>query len=152
MTDVHSPAARSRNMAAIRSKDTAPEILLRRALFALGLRYRLHDPRLPGHPDLVFPKYRAAIFIHGCFWHGHNCRFFRWPATRSAFWRKKITHNRQRDKVVHDAMSAAGWRSLIIWECAIRGRGQRALKRTSEAAARWLMHRSSRIVMIRGPK
>ena len=121
MVDVHSPEARSRNMAAIKGKNTKPELLIRRNLHARGLRYRLHDKRLPGKPDLVFPKYHAAIFVNGCFWHGHECETFHWPSDRADFWRDKILTTRARDKRKIDAMLNAGWRCLIIWECLLRG-------------------------------
>ena len=97
---------------------------MRRGLHALGLRYRLHDRQLPGSPDLVFPGRRAVIFIHGCFWHGHNCPLFRLPSTRTDFWRAKIERNQERDRNALKDLRTRGWRSLVIWECALRGRGR----------------------------
>lgn len=137
MADVHSPETRSRNMAAIRGLNTKPELQLRRALFAHGFRYRLHDRRLPGKPDLVLPKHRAVIFVHGCFFHGHECATFRWPGTRKGFWRRKIVGNRLRDQATVERLLDAGWRVLIVWECAIRGRKGSA-KRAAASASKWL--------------
>ena len=108
-------------MAGIRGKDTKPEITLRRALHAHGLRYRLHAGDLVGRPDLAFPKYRAVVFVHGCFWHRHtDCRYATTPATRADFWQKKFTSNLQRDLIVRARLAAAGWRVAIVWECALR--------------------------------
>lgn len=121
MADVHTPAQRRHNMQRVRGRDTKPEMLLRRGLHARGFRYRLHQRNLPGRPDLVFPRYRAVIFVHGCFWHGHDCPLFRWPATRREFWEKKIKDNRARDARAIEALQNAGWRVLIVWECALRG-------------------------------
>lgn len=108
-------------MAGIRGKDTRPEMILRRGLHARGFRFRLHDRRLPGSPDLVFPGRRAVIFVHGCFWHGHGCHLFRLPATRQEFWRAKIEGNAARDALAEGALAADGWRVLSIWECALKG-------------------------------
>lgn len=108
-------------MARIRGKDTRPEIQLRRALHRRGLRYRLHDPRLPGRPDLVFPKYAAVCLVHGCFWHRHEgCRFATTPATRPAFWRAKFEANIARDARNERALRAAGWRIATVWECSLK--------------------------------
>ncbi len=121
MIDVLTPVQRRLNMSRIRGKDTKPELLLRRGLHALGFRFRLHSKDLPGRPDLVFPARRAIIFVHGCFWHGHSCPMCKLPATRTAFWQNKISGNRARDKRAVQALTAAGWRVLIVWECALRG-------------------------------
>lgn len=123
MPDVVSPAVRSRMMSGIRGKNTRPELYIRRALHARGFRYRLHMPGLPGKPDLVFPARRAVIFVHGCFWHGHDCPLFRLPSTRPDFWHEKIESNRIRDRRVKGELAALEWRQLDIWECALRGRG-----------------------------
>src|SRR3954447_17314111 len=109
-------------MSRIRGRDTEPEMALRRALHALGFRFRLHRKDLPGRPDLALPKHRAVIFIHGCFWHGHGCHLLKMPATNSTFWRTKIEANRTRDARDITAMHALGWRVLTVWECAIRGK------------------------------
>lgn len=121
MADVLTVEQRQRNMSSIRGKDTKPEMLIRRGLHAHGLRYRLHDRKLPGCPDLVFPKYRTAVFVHGCFWHAHGCALSKLPATRPEFWRKKLEGNVARDQKAVAALQANGWRVLVIWECALRG-------------------------------
>ena len=120
MTDVVDPATRSRMMAGISAKNTKPEIQLRSLLHRRGFRFRLHRKDLPGKPDIVFPGYRAVSFINGCFWHGHDCNFFRLPKTRSDFWLKKIQGNRARDMRQLDELRLMGWRTLVIWECATR--------------------------------
>lgn len=125
-------------MSGIRSRDTRPELAVRRALHARGFRYRLHSHRLPGKPDMVLRKYRAVILVHGCFWHGHDCPLFRLPGTRAAFWHKKIERNRQRDAEVRDSLESTGWRCLTIWECAMRGRGRLDFESLIGAVAAWL--------------
>lgn len=122
MADVHDPATRRRNMAAIRGTDTKPELRIRRALHAAGLRFRLHVRDLPGRPDIVLPRYRAVVFINGCFWHHHDCHLFKWPATREDFWREKIGRNVENDVKAIEALRSAGWRVAIVWECALKGR------------------------------
>ncbi|WP_218968492.1 very short patch repair endonuclease [Massilia psychrophila] len=109
-------------MRAIRSKNTVPELLIRKLLFSLGFRFRLHVKSLPGTPDIVLPKYRTAIFVHGCFWHGHDCHLFTLPQTRRDFWQAKIDANRQRDLRSEDMLISAGWHVLSVWECALKGR------------------------------
>jgi DNA mismatch endonuclease, patch repair protein len=104
-------------MAAIRSKNTTPEMTVRRFLHAAGLRYRLHRSDLPGRPDIVLPRYQAAVLVHGCFWHHHGCKNSVWPRTRSAFWRAKITGNIQRDRRNVRALRKLGWRVFLVWEC-----------------------------------
>ncbi len=121
MVDVHTPERRSKNMRAIRSKDTKPELLLRRLLHAQGFRFRLHRKDLPGKPDIVLPKYRAAIQVHGCFWHGHKCYLFKTPKSQTEFWLNKINTNRTRDEQQNKALIDSGWRLLIVWECALKG-------------------------------
>jgi len=117
-TDVFSPEKRSAVMRAVKSTDTKPEIAVRKALFALGYRYRLNVKDLPGKPDLVFPKYRAVIFVHGCFWHGHHCkRGARTPKTNTAYWTNKIAGNKLRDKKNAAALKKLGWRVITLWEC-----------------------------------
>lgn len=108
-------------MSGIRGKNTRPELQIRRKLHAAGYRYRLHDSRLKGRPDLVFPSRRAAIFVHGCFWHGHDCPLFKWPKTRPAFWREKILYNRGVDDRTVRHLLAHNWRVLVVWECALKG-------------------------------
>jgi DNA mismatch endonuclease, patch repair protein len=123
--DVLTIEQRRLNMSRIRGKDTKPEMLLRRGLHAAGLRFRLHGAKLPGKPDMVFPKHRAVILIHGCFWHGHDCPLFKMPATRPEFWAKKISGNRERDVRTGKALQLAGWRLLTIWECSLKGPARR---------------------------
>ena len=125
-------------MSSIRAKDTRPEMIVRRGLHARGFRYRLHDRRFPGRPDLVFPQRRAVILVHGCFWHGHNCHLFKWPKSRAEFWRRKINGNRERDSSNMTRLRAAGWRVLVIWECALRGRLRRPVDAVLDEAGRWL--------------
>jgi DNA mismatch endonuclease, patch repair protein len=120
-TDVFSPEKRSSIMRAVKSKDTKPEIAVRKALFALGYRYRLNVKNLPGKPDLVFTKHRTVIFVHGCFWHGHSCkRGRRVPKTNTAYWTNKIAGNKVRDKKNTAALQALGWRVIRIWECEVK--------------------------------
>lgn len=112
---------RHRCMAAIRSNNTRPEMLVRRYLFSRGFRYRLNHKRLPGHPDIVMRKYRTAIFVNGCFWHGHqDCPHFRLPKTNTAFWQAKIERNRQRDKLTQQSLANMGWHCITVWECQLR--------------------------------
>lgn len=125
-------------MSGIRGKDTRPELIVRRGLHAMGFRYRLHDRKLPGRPDLVFPGLKAVILVHGCFWHGHGCHLFKWPASRIEFWREKISGNRERDAGNLVRLRDAGWRVLVIWECALKGRLKRSGDEVSGEAARWL--------------
>lgn len=126
-------------MARIGQKDSKPEMLIRRGLHALGFRYRLHARGLPGKPDLVFPGRRAVVFVHGCFWHGHDCPLFRWPSTRDEFWRTKITGNVARDARVRHQLLAQGWRVLEVWECAVKGKGRLSLDEVIRACADWLV-------------
>lgn len=107
-------------MSGIRGKHTKPEMMIRSLLHRRGFRFRLHIKDLPGSPDLVLPKYGAVIFIHGCFWHGHNCPAFKWPSTRPEFWRGKILKNQQNDEKAQKTLVELGWRILTIWECATR--------------------------------
>lgn len=138
MVDVVPPAVRSRMMAGIRSKDTAPEIKLRRGLHALGFRYRLNVKELPGKPDLVFPRRRAVIFAHGCFWHGHDCHLFVWPKSRAKWWKDKIERNKSVDGRSIEALAGVGWRIGIVWECAMKGRTRRPLDSVIDSCASWL--------------
>jgi DNA mismatch endonuclease (patch repair protein) len=149
MTDVLTPEQRRLNMSRIRGRDTKPELLLRRGLHARGLRFRLNRRDLPGCPDLVFPRFRAAIFVHGCFWHGHDCPMFKWPETRIEFWRKKIQGNKQRDHDVQDALAKENWRVLVVWECALRGPLRRPLDDMVNEVIKWF-EGNSRDGAIRG--
>lgn len=138
MADVVPPEVRSRMMAGIRGKNTKPELLVRHSLHAEGFRYRLHAAGLPGKPDMVFPKHRAVVFVHGCFWHGHDCHLFRLPATRTDFWETKIKGNVARDLKAVDALRKAGWRVGTVWECAVKGRTRRPISEVSAHLAGWL--------------
>lgn len=121
VTDIVDKQTRSLMMAGIRGKDTKPELALRRALHARGFRYRLHAKQIPGRPDIVFPKYRAVIFVHGCFWHRHaGCRYATTPATRPDFWQAKFAANVARDQAVRTKLLQSGWRVATVWECALR--------------------------------
>jgi len=120
MPDKFSKETRSRMMSGIRNKNTKPEIMIRKELFGNGFRYRLHNEKLPGKPDIVFKKHMAIIFIHGCFWHGHNCRYFVWPKSNIEFWREKINGNKKNDKKVIKELHTMGYRICIVWECVTR--------------------------------
>ncbi len=124
MTDVHSEAVRGKNMAAIKGRNTKPEMQVRKMLHKAGFRYRLHVSRLPGKPDLVFPRYKAVIFVQGCFWHQHQCAMLHWPKTRTDWWRQKISANRAHDEAVQDKLRELGWRVLLVWECALKGKNK----------------------------
>ena len=121
MPDVHDKETRSYNMSRIRSKDTKPEMLVRKFLFKAGLRYKLHDKSLPGKPDLVFPKYKTVLFIHGCFWHGHEgCKYFVVPKTRTDWWLEKIGKNVEKDNRSILELHLLGWSILVVWECELQ--------------------------------
>lgn len=121
MADALTPERRSQNMSRIEGSNTKPEMLVRRALHARGLRFRLHSAALAGRPDIVLPKWNVVIFVHGCFWHGHNCSAGRTPKTRPEFWKAKLLENRNRDIRTIAEIRSRGWRVLTIWECALRG-------------------------------
>ena len=121
MSDVLTPSQRHRNMAAIRSVSTKPELILRRELWRHGFRYRVNDKRLPGRPDIVLPKYRTVVFVHGCFWHGHkDCLTSHIPETNTDYWAAKITRNQERDQEVWRKLEAKGWSVIIVWECELK--------------------------------
>lgn len=137
MVDVMSAVDRSALMSRIRGKNTAPELRIRKLLWQQGLRYRLHGVRLPGRPDLVFPRWRAAVFVHGCFWHRHTgCPLFRLPKTRTEFWDEKLCLNQQRDSRAVHALVEGGWKVAVAWECAIRS----APEAVSRELAEWIRH------------
>lgn len=150
MTGRKVPAARSRNMAAIRGKDTIPEQTVRRALHARGIRYSMHLKNLPGRPDLVLRRWKAVVFVHGCFWHGHNCRYFRQPVTRAEFWTTKIRDNRRRDERAAKELRAQGWRVATVWECAIRSVDQTRIDALAFRLVRWLRHSKRNSIEVRG--
>lgn len=133
--DVLTEKQRKLNMRRIGPKNTKPEMLVRRALHARGFRYRLHDKKLPGKPDLVFPRYRCVIFVNGCFWHNHNCSLFKWPKKNRQFWADKLEGNRLRDQRNIQVLMDSGWRLLIIWECSLKGRFRRHVEDVVSRAA-----------------
>jgi DNA mismatch endonuclease (patch repair protein) len=121
MADVHSKEVRSYNMSRIKGKDTKPEMLVRRFLHANGFRYKLHDKKLPGKPDIVLPKYKTVIFVHGCFWHGHEgCKYFVVPKTKTEWWLNKINRNQENDLQAYKLLMREGWKVIEIWECDLK--------------------------------
>jgi len=121
MTDVHNKKTRSYNMAQIKGKDTKPELLVRKYLYSKGFRYRLHDPKLPGKPDIVLRKYNTVIFVNGCFWHGHiRCKYFTLPKTRTDWWESKIKATQQRDNYNYSQLKKLGWDVIVVWECQLK--------------------------------
>lgn len=121
MSDIHAPEQRSFNMSRIRSKDTKPEMLVRKFLFSQGFRFRIHAKKLPGKPDIVLPKFKTVIFVHGCFWHGHlGCRYFVIPKTRTDWWIAKINRNRELDNVNVQKLEVLGWKVMEIFECELK--------------------------------
>ncbi len=139
MADVVSPQKRSEMMSGIKGVDTKPEMLIRKALHARGLRYRLHVKKMQGKPDLVFPKYKAVMFVHGCFWHKHGCPLFKWPKTREEFWRDKLTRNASRDVANIQSLQAGGWRVVVLWECALRGKRKLPIDKVVDECVLWLL-------------
>ena len=137
-------------MSAVRGRDTKIELLLRSMLHRRGFRFRTDARNLPGRPDIVFPKYRAVIFLHGCFWHGHDCRLFRWPRSNQVFWKDKIGGNQARDARNLARLLEAGWRILSVWECSIRGQPDAKVAEVVDTVDSWLRS-ESRTDEIRGP-
>ncbi|MCU7863359.1 MAG: very short patch repair endonuclease, partial [Candidatus Thiodiazotropha sp. (ex Lucinoma borealis)] len=137
-TDTVDQATRSKMMSRIRGKDTSPELLLRQGLYRNGFRYRLHSAAIPGKPDIVLKKYRALMFVNGCFWHGHECHLFKWPKTRPEFWKSKILGNRERDARSLENCRNLGWRVLIVWECALKGKNRQAPEKVIELVSDWI--------------
>ncbi|PID42533.1 MAG: very short patch repair endonuclease [Proteobacteria bacterium] len=138
MIDIVSSEKRSRMMAGIKGKNTRPELAIRSRLHRLGFRFRIHDNRLPGKPDIVLKKYHAVIFVHGCFWHRHGCHLFKWPKTRPEFWEKKINSNAENDQKVLHSLSVRGWRVCIVWECAIKGSRKKPIEDVADTISEWL--------------
>lgn len=143
MTDVHDKQARSRNMTAIKAQNTKPELWLRKRLHAAGFRYRLNAKELPGKPDLVFPKYKAVIFVHGCFWHAHECHLFKLPATKTDFWKTKLYGNKDRDLRQIEQLEGMGWRVLTVWECAIKSKTRIPENELLNSICSWLKKKST---------
>ena len=136
--DTVGEAKRSEIMSRVGQKDTGPEMLLRSALHERGLRYRLHDRKLPGSPDLVFPKYHAVVFVHGCYWHSHGCYHSTVPKTRREFWTKKFQDNNERDARKIEQLREKGWRVLVVWECALVGKTSSPAASVADEVFDWL--------------
>ena len=125
MSDHLTIEQRHKNMAAVKSKDTKPEMVVRKYLWSRGFRYRVNNPRLPGHPDIVLRKYHTCIFVNGCFWHGHEgCKYFRMPKTNTEFWERKISRNKERDREEQKQLARMGWHCITVWECKLKGEGR----------------------------
>jgi DNA mismatch endonuclease, patch repair protein len=129
MMDRVTPSDRSRMMAAVGCKDTAPERYLRKLLFAAGFRFRLHVAGLPGKPDIVLPRHKTVVFVHGCFWHGHSCARGKRPGSNTDFWNTKLDANIRRDRRNRAALKAAGWRSIVIWQCDLQRASSRLVRK-----------------------
>lgn len=140
MVDVHSPAIRSKNMAAIRSKHTKLEVTIVEGLLSRGFNPILHDKTLPGKPDMVLPEYNAVIFANSCFFHHHNCHLFKWPVSRAEFWKNKINKNKERDQKNYRQLTKDGWWILTVWECAIKGKTRRPVNEVIEKIEFWLRY------------
>lgn len=136
--DIVPATVRSRMMSGIRGKNTKPELAIRSALHRRGFRFRLHRGDLPGKPDIVFTRLNAVLFVHGCFWHGHECDLFRWPKSREEFWREKIGKNIERDQHQRKILAEAGWRIGTIWECALKGKTRLPFESVVDQCAIWL--------------
>jgi DNA mismatch endonuclease (patch repair protein) len=146
MVDITDQATRSRMMSNIPSKNTKPEIAVRRNLHRLGLRYRLHVRDLAGTPDLVFPQYKAVVFVNGCFWHQHSCPMFKMPSTRVAFWKQKLDRNQARDKENVQKLVNSGWRVATVWECSLRYALKWDHLHFFEEIVQWIKHAETDIV------
>jgi DNA mismatch endonuclease (patch repair protein) len=138
MADVVDKATRSRMMAGIKGKDTKPEILIRSELHRRGFRFRKNVKDLPGKPDIVLPKYKAVIMVNGCFWHGHECHLFKWPATRPDFWREKISGNKERDLRNIKELDFLEWRVRVVWECDIKVKNNEELVLLLNSISGWI--------------
>jgi len=145
VVDIAGKETRSRMMSGIRGRDTLLELRIRKSLHQQGFRYRLHYSRLPGKPDLVFPSRKALILINGCFWHQHKCHLFKWPTTRMDFWKAKISSNYSRDLRNLAKYRELGWRTLVIWECALKGKNAWPFEKVADWVAYWLLHQDKDI-------
>ena len=132
------PAQRSAIMRAVKSRDTRPELVVRKLLWSIAPGYRLYRADLPGKPDIVYGRRKLAIFVHGCFWHGHDCPMFKLPATRTEFWAQKIAGNRDRDRRALEALAATGWRTMVIWECTLKGAKRLPVEDVTCKVIKWL--------------
>jgi len=137
-------------MSAIRGRDTKPELIVRKALHAKGFRYRLNVRLLPGTPDIVLPKHRALIFVHGCFWHGHSCPLFKVPKTRTQFWLEKIGQNVKRDTANQETLLASGWRIAVIWECVLKGPYRKDHDEVIGELTKWLTSPDETVLELEG--
>jgi DNA mismatch endonuclease (patch repair protein) len=137
-------------MSAVRGADTKPELLIRKALHRAGFRFRLHARGLAGRPDMVFPKHNAVLFVHGCFWHHHDCDLFKLPATRTDFWLTKLTGNALRDERTRQALLTEGWRVGVVWECSMRGPKRSSVDQVAARIAKWLRGRGGDLVISGG--
>lgn len=138
MVDVVSKKTRSRMMSSITGKNTKPELIVRKGLHARGFRYSLHPRRLAGKPDIFLKKYKVAVFVHGCFWHAHDCRLFKLPQTRTSFWEEKFSQNQVRDRSSQRALLDGGYRVCLIWECALKGKRIDYLERVFDLLESWI--------------
>lgn len=139
MVDVVDKETRSRMMSGIRGKNTNPEIVIRKALHSRGFRFRLQSQTIPGRADIYLPKWESVIFVHGCFWHWHDCRFFTMPKTRTDFWLTKLTGNRLRDQRVIAKTLELGWRCIVIWECSLKGKdSQNRVAKVMDLLEKWI--------------
>jgi len=151
MTDIVSPEKRSQMMAGIRGKNTKPEIQVRKILHAAGFRFRLHRKDLPGKPDIILPKHKVVIFVHGCFWHGHeNCHLFRLPKSKTEFWEAKISGNVERDKLKQAQLLNEGWRVLLVRECALKGKTALEAKMVSDLIRNFIVSHGQQVFEISG--
>ena len=134
-------------MSRVKGKNTKPELHVRSLLHGAGFRFRLSSDKVPGKPDIILPKYKAVILVHGCFWHGHDCPRFSWPQSNKAFWRKKIEGNRARDRRYLEELSEVGWRVCVVWECSIRGSGKKSNQNMANRLIAWLMSDARTLVL-----
>lgn len=139
MTDVLSPEQRRRNMSQIKGKNTTSELGVRKELWRRGYRYRLHKKGLPGRPDIVLNRFKAVIFVNGCFWHRHECHLFKWPKTRTEFWKEKINKNADRDKKNYQALIESGYKVMVIWECSLKGKSKIPMSEIADVVEGWLI-------------
>lgn len=156
MVDIVDKTTRSRMMSGICAKDTSPEVVIRKKLHSCGYRYRKNVKTLPGTPDIVLKRYDAIIQIHGCFWHGHGCNDFKWPATRPVFWKNKILGNQKRDRLSEQQLVKDGWKVLIVWECVVKkatqGKGYANLEELVDQVSFWIKSDSKGLTHIGGSK
>lgn len=138
MADVHTQKIRSKNMSSIKCSDTSPELKVRRVIHSLGFRFSLRS-KLFGKPDLVLPRYNKVIFVHGCFWHLHNCHLFKMPGTNISFWKSKFSKNKTRDKTVEKRLRNSGWSILKIWECALKGKNKLQLRQLESQIRKYII-------------